>query len=71
MDECEQRTEYGKDMRDWFKCPSCNGKGHVFDSMFLWVPVVGWLHGWFERNDADGISRDKCGQCNGKGFVSV
>jgi hypothetical protein len=53
----------------WQKCPSCGGKGHIMDAGCLLIPIVGWVLAWGERNDRNGLSRDTCGQCRGKGFV--
>lgn len=49
-------------------CPSCNGKGHVYDAVSL-LCVLFWVIAPFERNDPNGLSRDPCGQCKGKGYV--
>jgi len=48
-------------------CPSCKGKGHVFDaaSIFGFTIIVAL----FERNDANGLTRNVCGQCKGSGFI--
>tara|TARA_B100000614_G_scaffold262489_2_gene296306 strand:- start:45372 stop:45572 length:201 start_codon:yes stop_codon:yes gene_type:complete len=51
-------------------CPNCKGKGHVIDSMVLFVPIF-WFFIPFELNSPDGISREDCSRCNGKGFVKV
>ena len=50
-------------------CPSCKGKGHVMDIGGLFCPIIGWAIMFFERNDPNGLSRDRCGQCKGKGYV--
>lgn len=48
-------------------CPSCKGKGHVFDPTCLAIAIWGWLDAITGRNNPDAISREKCGQCGGKG----
>jgi len=56
-------------------CPNCKGKGHVFDSaaiILLLVPVIGWmmlLMTFFEFNNSNGLTRESCPHCGGKGFV--
>lgn len=50
------------------QCPSCGGKGHVFFAPSLFN-VVCWFIAPFERNDANGVTRILCGQCDGKGYV--
>lgn len=50
-------------------CQTCGGKGHVmvgasvFGGPFLWVAML------FERNDPDGLTRDRCERCKGRGYV--
>lgn len=52
-------------------CPSCKGKGHVYDAIIgLLCPVFGWLLSAFERNNPEGFTREKCTQCKGKGFIN-
>lgn len=51
------------------KCPSCKGKGHVLDAVVLLNPILALL-AIGERNDRYGMTRNRCGQCKGKGFVT-
>jgi len=55
------------------KCLSCGGKGHVLYgpalAASLLVPVIGWVIAFGDRNNRDGITRRKCRQCKGTGFI--
>ena len=53
------------------KCPSCKGKGHVYDACTLLCPIFGWFMGPFETDNPRGFTRETCGQCSGKGFIKV
>jgi len=57
-------------MENIIKCPSCKGKGHVFDSFTLLNPVF-WPFGFFETNNKNGCTREQCPQCKGSGFIKV
>ena len=57
--------------KSWILCPSCKGKGHVFDPTILWVAGIGWLDAIFGRNNPDSLSREECGQCGGRGFIKL
>jgi len=51
-------------------CPNCKGKGHVFDivaSVFFFG--LGWVFAPFETNNPNGITREKCKHCKGKGYT--
>lgn len=50
-------------------CPSCGGKGHVFNALTLLVIPFGMIMGPFERNNPEGFTREECGQCGGTGFI--
>ena len=52
-------------------CPSCKGKGHVFDPCSLLVFGFGWLDAIFGRNNPNAMSREECWQCKGKGFLNI
>lgn len=52
-------------------CPSCSGKGHVFDPCCLLLVGFGWLDAIFGRNNPDAMSREICSQCDGKGYVKI
>lgn len=56
---------------DIIKCPSCKGKGHVYDACTLLLPIFGWIMAPFERNNPDGFTRQMCLQCDGTGFIKV
>jgi len=56
---------------DYVYCPCCKGKGHVFDSVIIAFFVIGWILALFEFNNPNGISREQCARCEGKGFVKV
>ena len=49
-------------------CPSCKGKGHVFEAVTLFCVLL-WVVAPFERNNSEGITRRECGQCDGKGWI--
>ena len=51
-------------------CPSCGGKGHVFDGIAL-LTIIGIFTALFERNNPDGLTREQCNQCKGRGFIKV
>jgi DnaJ-class molecular chaperone len=53
------------------ECKNCNGKGHVIDSTILILPVIGWLIALGERNDKNGMYRDKCLHCKGVGYIKI
>lgn len=55
-------------MENRVQCPSCKGKGHIFDSYSLFFPVY-WIMALFEAKNANGDTRKTCGQCNGTGFI--
>lgn len=57
--------------RRYVTCPSCKGKGHVFDSLSLLFPIFGWLSAIFERNNPSGMSRERCVQCDGYGYIEI
>lgn len=50
-------------------CPTCKGKGHVYDPASAMVAVVGWILAFMETNDPNGLTREWCRQCSGKGYV--
>jgi len=52
------------------KCPNCDGKGHIFDSTTLLVPVF-LVFGLFETSDKDGITRKECPDCKGEGYKLI
>lgn len=56
------------------KCPNCNGKGHVLWGAMVVVTVLTGLLAplaLLDRNNPDGITRERCARCKGKGFVRV
>lgn len=46
-------------------CPNCKGKGHIYSGGFN---IFLWLVALFEFNNPEGITRDRCDTCKGKGF---
>lgn len=52
-------------------CLTCNGKGHVFDSGSLFVPIFGWIAALCETNSPRGFTREQCPNCEGKGYLNV
>ncbi|MDP3710675.1 MAG: hypothetical protein Q8R29_03055 [bacterium] len=50
-------------------CPSCKGKGHVYEAMTLLIPFWGWILAPFERNNPNGVTRMRCEQCGGTGYI--
>lgn len=49
-------------------CPSCKGKGHVLNAVML-LNVVALVLSPFERSNPDGMTREECSQCDGRGCV--
>lgn len=49
-------------------CPSCKGKGHVFEAASLLLLINIFLAP-FERNNPNGMTREECFQCRGNGYV--
>ena len=49
-------------------CPNCKGKGHVIDSVTLLHPMF-WLFAIAEKNDKNGVTRQKCPHCKGNGWI--
>jgi DnaJ-class molecular chaperone len=56
-------------MVEWL-CPNCKGKGHVLAGVVGPGGPFVWLFALFERNDPDGLTRDVCRQCDGRGYIS-
>jgi DnaJ-class molecular chaperone len=53
-------------------CPCCKGKGHVLDAFpVIFIPVLGWALAALETNNPEGLTREKCSRCNGKGFIKI
>ena len=53
-------------------CANCKGKGHVLDAVAaVMMPVLGWVLAPFERNDPDGITRQRCTLCKGRGYIRL
>ncbi len=57
-------------MADVERCPNCKGKGHVSNVIAV-LPILGWIFAIADRNNPTGITRDKCQQCKGAGFLKV
>jgi DnaJ-class molecular chaperone len=53
------------------ECKNCGGKGHVYDACSAMLFVVGWVAAIFERNNPNGLTREKCSVCNGKGYRKI
>lgn len=54
-----------------FICPTCNGKGHIFDPVAaICMTILGPLLSWVERNDARGVTREMCPTCQGGRFIN-
>lgn len=56
---------------DIIKCSNCDGKGHVMDAAGLFLPIIGWAMMALERNDKNGITRNQCSHCKGKGYYKI
>ncbi len=53
-------------------CPKCKGKGHVLDKVAaLGLTIFGSVLAFLERNDKQGVTRERCGYCDGAGFIVV
>jgi len=54
------------------RCDNCKGKGHVADGVaIVGLTVFGVLLGITERNNPDGITRQRCKSCKGKGYKKI
>jgi Ribonuclease G/E len=57
---------------EFVRCQNCKGKGHVmYCPPVIFLPVLGWAMALLERNSPQGITRECCGTCDGKGFVKI
>jgi DnaJ-class molecular chaperone len=52
------------------KCERCKGKGHTIVGVMLISPYTAILS-LFERNDPNGLTRERCSNCKGKGYLKV
>ncbi len=54
------------------ECKNCGGKGHVMDGCAIFcLTIFSPILALVERNDADGITREKCLKCDGTGYVYI
>jgi len=54
---------------NYVECKNCKGKGHVLNGAAAFgLTVFSIFIVPLERNDPNGVTRDKCSACNGTGY---
>jgi DnaJ-class molecular chaperone len=54
------------------ECKNCKGKGHVLSgAAALCMTVFSVVLVPLERNDPNGVTREKCQKCKGSGYIKI